>query len=769
MYKIGVVLASGEQIAYPWISLDAIGKKNKETYEFIVFQQEQYDRLFAEMRLGALDGVVFSSNVSNDERIRNLILANRDIVSQFVKRGKGVLILLQYHLARKGRSFDIIDKNVFNDEVSQNNADKNLSDDKSLFDVEFIKDEGDDEEREQNTVVLTNGIFDEKKVVWNKDSILLSYPNQITCEDIYKQSQNSRFVKSFAPAHISRYEHAYFSAPFCLKSNDHQQSKPLLIYSSNDERRVVITTLAADLQEHNLLLENMISYIARGRPEAVLWKDSSCSYCTGCPTEEYLTRAKIHYFVTNEQQIECEYDRMNINRSKYVVMCGETAYSSYKKISEKGIALPVKTSLYSISNLSTGAEEFQKKIIVDVPAVSQIELWAMQGYNYLIERFPRNERINNKWDTLYATEQVVTFVSEIKQAIPEFIREQIQKYLSEHNQDKKTFDKVEKSTQAAKKIYSRLEEYYLNEDPSNKDSWNKYSLNFECGEPQRDIVTDEEKKIDASKATLFDLARLVLRVNNPHELEHIDDIIARFVTERDFRKAAWEDDVMTTACVLRALRKIEKHNIKTSLTNIICSCYNSVNDLELTVSLSKSVERARQSEYNMLCEKIEFEKKLKESEERNTETDKLTEMIESLKNRLLRRTAWLATFVGICALSVLMFIAYVIEAKDMNQDKYIEEVKEFLMSWGIGEAVLGIASIIVTIILFRVLYNSEIRKALSKGKAGKNKKEDKGKNKEKKAKEDNKNSTQENLKSGKETQSKAKVKKNDEDNRNNTQ
>ncbi len=733
MYKIGVVLASGELIAYPWINLKETIDSDKSIYEFVVFQQEQYERLFAEMRLGALDGVVFSSNVSNDERIRNLILSNRDTIAQFIKRGKGVLILLQYHLARKNQAFDIIEKNVFNDDLVTDRTDKYPSGDASLFDVSFINDVGSDEEREQNTVVQTDGKFDESKVYWNSESILLSYPNRIISRDIFYQSQNSRFAKSFAPAYISRYPHAYFVAPFCLEAINAQNSiqrKPLLIYSPNNERRIVITTLPADLQEHKLLLENMVSYIARGRPEAVLWKDASCGSCNGtCNTEDYLTRAKIHYFVTNKKAIEN--DRININRSKYVVTCGETAYSSYKSVSKK-IALPVKTSLYSIASLRTNVEDFQKKIIVDVPAVSQIELWAVQGFNYLLERFPDNEKFNNKWDTLYATEQVISFASEIHQDIPAFISEQIENYLTEHNRDKKTFDKVENATQSAKNICRLL---------------NIKALNFECKQPKEDIVHAENIDIDVSAVTLFDLAQLVLRVDDPGKLELIDDIIARFVTERDIRKAAWEDDVMTTACVLRALRRIDAcETINTSLTNIICSCYDSENDLELTVSLSKSVERARQSEFNarkqMLNERSKFEKHLseanasiiekvnllsiKESEiiKSNQVISDKEDVIESLKNKQLRSSAWLITLCGICAFSLAMFISYIIKAQQMDQSNYVSELIEFFMSWGIGEAILGVLSIVVTIVLFRVLYNSEIRKALKRDKRRKRKKDE---------------------------------------------
>ena len=57
MYKVGVIVSSGELIAYPWLDPKRI--IGDTDYEFVVFQQEQYDRLFAEMALGAFDSVIF--------------------------------------------------------------------------------------------------------------------------------------------------------------------------------------------------------------------------------------------------------------------------------------------------------------------------------------------------------------------------------------------------------------------------------------------------------------------------------------------------------------------------------------------------------------------------------------------------------------------------------------------------------------------------------------------------------------------------------------
>lgn len=796
MYKIGIVVASDKLVRYPWINLKGImNDSNQNLYKFIVFQQEQYERLFSQMKLGDLDAVVFSSNVSNDERIRNLILDNRDTITQFVKQGKGVLLLLQYRLARKNEVFDIFDKNIFNDETVADSTDKKLSkenglvevsvtttvfddkkavdntnnnssEDKGFFSVSFISDKVNDGKCEQNTVVQNEeGEFDESKVYLEEGSILLSYPNQIKIkEDVYDRSQGIKFAKSFAPAYIEEYPHAYFVAPFCLETendskNDSEnnsntkQRKPLLIYSPNNERRIIITTLPADLQEQNRLLENMISYITRGRPEAILWKADSCKSdeCQqSCKVEDYLTRAKIHFFSIDQKKTNYLTSITNIDsedpvikdlslivsRSKYVIACGSSAYDSCRKVSKK-IPLPsVKTPFYSISGSDTQneAEASQKRIIVDVPAKSQIELWAIQGFNYLLDRFPSNDKYNNKWDTLYATEQVLQLADELGQYIPDYISEQIANYLNEHNGDGETFDNVPGATRVADNIYQIL---------------NKRTKNFKLPDLKFDVAkfsdSDMEKKeVDVNSATLFDLAQLILNTDSDEELaalQGLDTIITRFVTERNPKKAAWEDDVMTTACVLRALRKIDKcSDINTSLTNLICSCFDSKDNLELTEALSKSVENARQSEFDakkqLLLEKRKHEEEIKKKNEEiaaneedivtknnlikekdrdiDTRDKKLVEKNDDIKEKentikekdndmkikSMQDRAWFVLLVGLFVLSVCVFISFIIQAQSFEQSNWKTEVDDFFVQgWQIGSAILAILGTIVTIIV----------------------------------------------------------------------
>lgn len=715
MYKVAFLVSTGELVAYPWMNLQTLFAGH-HLFEFVIFQQEHCSRLFAEMQLNSFDGVIFSSNVTNDTRIHDLILANKPIINEYISKGKGVLILLQYHLAKKDCAFNIISNELFNN--INNDIYVKSEERKEFYSISHLNECGDIVMREQNAVVLTNGKFDSQKVYFDNKSIILSYPNRITAKEIFEQSQNSQYVKSFAPAYISYYPHAYFTAPFCLRSINQSgvefaTHKPLIIYSTNENKRVIITTIPADLQEHKKLLENMISYITRGRPDAVLWKDSSCTSChENCDTKDYLNKARVHYFETSEQDFLENIDI--INQAKYVIACGETAFVSCRNHANN-IVLPIKTPLCNV--LSYNSYEKDKRIILDVPTISQIELWANQGFDYLLNRFPQNDRLDNKWDSLYATRQVVLLANDIHRIIPNYIVEQIERYLNTHNQDNESFDKVDRATYAAADVCELL----------------NIKLNFK---KKLNIVSESIPRItdnNIETSSLFDLAQYVLLSEKIEKIPEIYQIIARFVSERNFEQASWEDDIMTTATVLRAMVRIDNCPLlNTSITNIVCSCYQNVDCPELTSTLSTSIEQARQSEYEL---RLNYEKKCSEYQQKykkdmaeiknrdkkiycmslDIEKQKNTileynDLNNSLKNKNSRLSAWLITMCGLLIYFFALFISFVITAKNINQMNYIKEINDFFISWGIGGSIIAVFTIIVTIKLFKVLYARDIKK-----------------------------------------------------------
>ncbi len=713
MYKVAFVVASGEIITYPWMNPQSLFP-NHELYDFIIFQPEQCMRLFAEMELGALDGVIFSSNVSNDSRVCNLIECHKDIIENFINQGKGILILLQYHLAKKGKIFNVVSKRIF---WEQGEDSSNAQGSDAVYSIKSHSEEGTDLEREQNKIVLTNSKFDLSKVYWDNTAILLSYPNKLSPEIIYKQSQNSRYVNTFAPAYISDYLHAYFSAPFCVwaKTKDNNIiKKPLMIYSLNENKRIIITTIPADLQEHKEFLENLISYITRGKPKAVLWKDESCQKCRGkCDIEDYLKRAKIHYIKASEKEFKEK--KSIVNGAKYVLACGMNSFQSYQVYSEKtnGISLPIRTTLNNITGKENKKDE---KIVVEIPAASQIEIWANQGFEYLLSRFPQNNAFNNRWDSLYATKQVVLLAQKINRKIPDYITEQIERYLLLHNQDNESFDKVDRATEAAAEICKTL----------------NLNLNFkeiECKDIYCSSSIPHEKIMTAS---LFDLAQYVLTVNSLEDIPDIYEITARFIVERDTEKASWDDDVITTATVLRALLRIDEDpSINTSIINIVSSCYDDMGCTELTKALSLSIEQVRQSEYDVR-KKLEqntesFQEELTKNTKKieqnvlaiNSQKDiicrnkeiisEYEEINKSLKNKNSRLHAWIVAIGGLLVYLIFMLVAFIIKAFNFEQKQYMNQVIDFLGFWGIGGMIITLTGILVTIILFRVLYKNDIK------------------------------------------------------------
>ena len=365
-------------------------------------------------------------------------------------------------------------------------------------------------------------------------------------------------------------------------------------------------------------------------------------------------------------------------------------------------------------------QDKDKRIIVDVPAVSQITLWANQGFDYLLSRFPQNNQLDNKWDSLYATRQVVLLANDIGRVIPNYIVEQIERYLLAHNQDGETFDKVDRATYAAAEICEAL-------------GLNQY---FKKPSGVLNEVTPTITNANVVTSTMFDLAQYVLLADKIEKLREIYQITARFISERDFEKASWEDDIMTTASVLRALVRIDGcSEINTSVTNIVCSCYQDSDCVKLTSLLVDSIERSRQSEYDI---RLNYEKKqlnhqqeckqnantiaskdaeiilLQKAIDENTRIiSEYEELNNSIKNLNSRLSAWLISIVGLLIFAVVLFCSFLIFAKNVDQTNYIHAVNDFFISWGIGGSIIDVLAIVVTIKLFKVLYYKNTKEETS--------------------------------------------------------
>ncbi|MDE7089951.1 MAG: hypothetical protein K2O54_07515 [Prevotella sp.] len=372
MYKVAVLMASGEMIAYPYSNLKNYVKRFRQSdiYDFVIFSQETFDECFAFLKLGKFDSLIICSNAGNDMDVKDELESHKSDISDFIESGHGVLILMQYGLLTRNQYLNIIAPSVFG-----------ASDDKRLYSVSPI-------ELNKQTV---------GEVEFNTNSILLQYPNNIIKEDFVKKALNNSFRETIAPGFIKDYQRAYFSGP--IRYTIDCETESTCIYSESDTKRVIITTLPVDLQEQLPLLENMVSFVCRGRPAINLLKCKDSSKCVfysssnpcNCEIESLLKKVNIHYTSRDIIDPKTEYKRIE-ERAKYNLICDKKVLKGYLKEEER--KLPIRTALSFV----IPGDKTNSTVVIEEKSI--IKKWVDLGLVWIESKLDDKAE---KWDTLYTT------------------------------------------------------------------------------------------------------------------------------------------------------------------------------------------------------------------------------------------------------------------------------------------------------------------------------------------------------------------------------
>ena len=110
MYSVGIFANISELTTFPFANIQKFAQskfKQKENYSFSLYTKEQKELFIAKVQTGEFDGIVFSTNTANDNTLREFFEKRKDVISEYVASGGGVLVLLQYHLAIAKSSFNI--------------------------------------------------------------------------------------------------------------------------------------------------------------------------------------------------------------------------------------------------------------------------------------------------------------------------------------------------------------------------------------------------------------------------------------------------------------------------------------------------------------------------------------------------------------------------------------------------------------------------------------------------------------------------------------
>ena len=664
MYKVAVLMASGEMIAYPYSNLKNYVSRFRQSdiYDFVIFSQETFDECFAFLKLGKFDSLVICSNAGNDLDVKNELESHKSDISEFIEAGHGVLILMQYGLLTRNHLIDIIEPSVFG-----------ASDDKRLYSVSPI-------ELSKQTI---------GKVEFNPNSILLQYPNNICKDSFVNQALNNSFRETVAPGFIKDYQRAYFSGPICYTVDGETES--VCIYSESDTKRVVITTLPVDLQEQLPLLENMVSFVCRGRPAINLLKCKDSSKCVfysssnpcNCETEALLKKVNIHYTSRDIIDPTTDYKRIE-ERAKYNLVCDKRVLNGCLK--EERV-LPIRTALSFV----IPGDETNSTVLIEEKSI--IKKWVDLGLVWIESKLDDKAE---KWDTLYTTKEVALLYSYIGKTPNSYIKNKIFDYLQKHNINKNSnapfsFDGVENATEAAH-IISDCFELGFHFDKKNVSDQHSFALK------------KGNKSVEYDSTSLYECAMEVLYNGESLTAADVINIFERFVSVRRLNNASWDNNVLTTAIVLRALLKIEEISIAKNYIgkfNLICSCFEDESEERLTQALLKSVAASRNYGYEQYRTAQKRKSKIEELEETNKKLNGELEEQKAIEDRTrFHITIWAALI--ILSLGLLwLFIGFVLYLpQNLNVDSYWEATRNYILGQGLFQSILSFGALLVVAVSF---------------------------------------------------------------------
>lgn len=105
MFRIAVLCSPREMKHYDWNSINNVIENrfiNNKCYKMDIWQQEKdFKDCFDRMKTGGYHAVIFATNVSNDERLREIILDKKEVVGEFIKHGGGYLYVIKTCLRKR--------------------------------------------------------------------------------------------------------------------------------------------------------------------------------------------------------------------------------------------------------------------------------------------------------------------------------------------------------------------------------------------------------------------------------------------------------------------------------------------------------------------------------------------------------------------------------------------------------------------------------------------------------------------------------------------
>jgi len=239
MYKVAIVSSENEMLRFEWADVRHMLRGDAfKDYIFDMYIADNINDLFYKLRQKVYDSVVFTTNSCNEKPVYNALIANKNVIEEFIKMGHGIFISLQIHVAAENGNMDFLP-----DEFSYRSVKRNAS-------------EGE----------LSKFNFH------NHD--ILEYIEDVSCDEISERCINNQFVSSHYIAYIEPNEPAKYDV--VIEDKDYED-RPVLLCSQGNNNKIVISTMVIDWQEHKDLFVNIVKYVTEG-VQTVALIGKNCSH-----------------------------------------------------------------------------------------------------------------------------------------------------------------------------------------------------------------------------------------------------------------------------------------------------------------------------------------------------------------------------------------------------------------------------------------------------------------------------------------------------------
>jgi len=248
MYRVAIIQNESETIRSGYANV--IGKLSQipllASYSMELFNVVNIDRLFksGDNNIQHYDSIVITTNATSDKYILDKLRSHKDDIEAFLLRGKGIFIASQKKLSTS----------CINDSGDKGRT-TFLPDIYDFFTIQRPKEEKDSGEGNISFNSTT--------------SVLLNYPNKVSCEETICHCKNNEFKRHFYRSYIVPLTKGVYESVLIDDSYENVPNRCLLatnLVPQNGER-IVISTIALDWEFHVNLLTNIIVYITEGQPK----------------------------------------------------------------------------------------------------------------------------------------------------------------------------------------------------------------------------------------------------------------------------------------------------------------------------------------------------------------------------------------------------------------------------------------------------------------------------------------------------------------------